>query len=430
MIPVDPLEQTVGIIGLGEVGLRLAIAFANEGYGVVGVDIDADRVQSLSEGRSYIRDIDDETVVQLRDHGFVPMMSYDGLADADLVSICVPTPLRKSGRPDVSYVVDATESLTGVLSPSDTPTVVIESTVYPGATENLIAGIFSEAGFAVGSDLYLGFSPERVDPGNESYAMTEIPKVYGGVTPESGDRIHAVYETVFDSLVRVGSATDAEMVKILENTFRNVNIALVNELAKVADDLDIDFWEVIEAAKTKPYGFMPFYPGPGLGGHCIPVDPLYLSWRAGQEGLDTPLIDLADETNREMSEYVVRRTNRYLNEAGVPLPDATVLVVGVAYKPDISDVRNSPGLDIMQLLAERGASVSYHDPHVPSVERPDGTEHDSIPLTKETLGAQDLCLIVTDHSVLNIDRIVDDSAIVFDTRNATADVDAGHVYRL
>ncbi|AZH26323.1 nucleotide sugar dehydrogenase [Haloplanus aerogenes] len=418
-------ERSLCVVGLGEVGLRLAISFADAGVDVVGIDVDEERVAQLEQGESYISDIPDADIATLRDAGFEAHATYDELDDVSHVAICVPTPLQKSGQPDISYVLAAAESLAERVGPECT--IIIESTVYPTATEDVIAEVFETHGFIVGEDIFLASSPERVDPGNEDYHLTEIPKVVGGVTEQCADNVEALYGDVFESLVRVDSATEAEMAKILENTFRNVNIALVNELVKVANNFDINFWRIIDAAKTKPYGFMPFYPGPGLGGHCIPVDPLYLSWKARQDGLNTPLIDLADSTNREMSEYIVLRTTEHLNERRVPLPNADILILGVAYKPDVPDVRNSPAIDIIDQLEQRNATVSYHDPYVEVFETPDNGTYTSEPLTAERLADADCVLVVTDHSEYDMEFVVEHASLVFDTRNATDGIDADNV---
>ena len=417
----------VGVVGLGYVGLPLALAFSRAGYEVVGVDIDTGRIETLRRGESYVTDVADEAVEIGLEAGFHPTTEYDALEDVDGVSICVPTPLRKTGQPDLSYVADTTEQLADVLP--DGCTVVLESTVYPGATEELVAPTLSENGKTVGEDVYVAFSPERIDPGREEYDITEIPKVLGGVTPACGDHAIALYQTVFEEVVRVDSATEAELVKLLENTFRAVNIGLINEVAQIAHELEVDVWEVVEAAATKPYGFMPFYPGPGLGGHCIPVDPLYLSWKAGQQDVQTRFIDLADRINREMPVHVIRRVNELLNDIGLAVSRSSVLIVGVAYKPGVSDVRESPAYDVIGLLEERGADVSYHDPYVPEFEV-EGKEYESVELTEDQLGETDLVLVLTDHSDIDFGRVVDGSSMVFDTRNATDGMDDEVVYRL
>lgn len=425
---VECPDQIYGVVGLGEVGLPLSLRAAEAGFDVVGVDIDEDRVEQVQRGTSYIRDIDDQAVEAAVSEELTVSTSYDLLSDATHVAVCVPTPLQKSGQPDISYVADAVRELTDVLSPETT--IIIESTVYPGATENLIADILRNAGFSVGTDVFLGFSPERIDPGNEEYTLREIPKVVGGVTTTCQARIESLYEQLFDEIVPVDSATEAEMTKILENTFRNVNIGLVNELTKVSHDLGINIWNVIAAADTKPYGFMTFYPGPGLGGHCIPVDPLYLSWRANQEGIDTPLVDLADETNRQMPKYVVQRLVNILNKEGIASADAEVLVVGVSYKPNIPDTRKSPAIDVIEILEQWGFSVTYHDPHVPTLTEDRIETYSSAPLTREQLSSADCTLLITDHDQVDTELLVEHSNLVFDTRNATEADSRPHVHRL
>jgi len=421
------LETTIGVVGLGYVGLPLALSMIDAGYEVIGVDIDADRVAQLERGESYVTDVPDEAVVEAQERGFSATTEYAALEAVDGVSVCVPTPLRKTGSPNMTYVADAVEDLATVV-PAGT-TVVLESTVYPGATQEVVVPAFEERGFRIGEDVFLAFSPERIDPGNEEYDPHEIPKVLGGVTGACCDHAEALYSPIFDEIVRVNSATEAELVKLLENTFRAVNIGLINELAQIAHQLDVDIWSAIDAASTKPFGFMPFYPGPGLGGHCIPVDPTFLSWKASQQDRETRFIDLADRINREMPQYVVRRLTDLLNANGVALPDARVLVVGVAYKPDVSDMRESPAHDVMQLLEERNVDLAYHDPHVPEFET-DGLAYESVPLDRAQLAACDCAVILTDHSVLDVTEIVETAPLVFDTRNATRGYDAEHVHRL
>jgi UDP-N-acetyl-D-glucosamine dehydrogenase len=418
----------VGVIGVGYVGLPLSLAMTNAGYEVIGVDVNQERVQRINEGCSHITDVTDQQIREHLGERLSITTDYTKLEDVEGISICVPTPLRNTGQPDISYIVDATERLTSVISPGTT--VVLESTVYPSATEDVVAGILEDHGFSVGDDMFVAFSPERIDPGNDTYEPSDIPKVIGGVTTDCTDHAAALYQPVFDDVVRVESAIEAEMTKLLENTFRSVNIALINELATIAHELDVDIWSVIDAAATKPFGFMPFYPGPGLGGHCIPIDPLYLSWKADQHGIDTRFIDLASNINRKMPTYVVRRLTTLLNRTGVPLTDATVLVVGIAYKSNVTDTRESPALDIMVELEEREAEVEYHDPHVPSVDVGERT-YRSVLLTDERLTEADCVIIVTDHDDLDIERVADESELVFDTRNATADIgERATVYRL
>lgn len=422
-----PIE-TVGVVGLGYVGLPLALALVDAGYEVVGVDIDQDRVKQLQAGESYVRDVSDAEVAAACETGFQPTTEYEALETVGTVSICVPTPLRKTGQPNVSYVDDAMDRLTGVL-PEDC-VVILESTVYPGATEEIVVERLTENGWDVGENVFVAFSPERIDPGNEEYGVTNIPKVIGGVTEACGDRAVAFYDTVFDETVRVPNSTDAEFVKLLENTFRGVNIGLINELALTAERLEVDIWEAIDAAATKPFGYMPFYPGPGLGGHCIPVDPQHLSWKAKQQGLETRFIDLADRINRGMPEHVVNRVATLLNQDGVALLDADVLVLGVAYKPDVSDTRESPAYDIIDQLRSRGANVQYHDPYVPEFGT-DGWRYKSRELDEALLQEQDCVVIVTDHSNIDYHTVVEAAPRVFDSRNVTGEFEnADNVERL
>jgi UDP-N-acetyl-D-glucosamine dehydrogenase len=412
----------VGVVGLGYVGLPLALAMHRAGHEVVGVDVDDETVERLQSGKTRISDVSDSDVADALAEGIEFTTDYAALADVDGVSICVPTPLRKTDTPDLSFVVDAAERLASVIPQG--ATVILESTVYPGATEEVIGKALTENGAIVGEDVYLAFSPERIDPGNEEYGPTDIPKVLGGVTQACGDHAEAIYEPVFDKVVRVDSATEAELVKLLENTFRAVNIGLINELAQVAHELDVNIWNAIDAAKTKPFGFMPFYPGPGLGGHCIPIDPFYLSWKASQQGIDTRFIHLADTVNREMPEHVVQRIVAQLNERGMALSNADVLVLGAAYKPNVSDTRESPAIDIIQQLEAWKATVEYHDPLVPELEVVRETR-ESVPLTDDRLEGTDCVVIVTDHDTFELEQIVKHSSLVFDTRNATAEFEIG-----
>lgn len=424
----ENIQERVGVVGLGYVGLPLALAFTEYGYDVVGVDIDEDRIDELRGGRSYVRDVDDEEIRTALDSGFTPSSDYDDLSNVDGIAICVPTPLRKTGQPDVSFVIDATDQVAEILS--EGCVVVLESTVYPGATEDIVADRLTQNGWTVGEDVFVAFSPERIDPGNEMYGVNDIPKVIGGVTEACGDRAVALYDPVFDDTVRVSSSAEAEFVKLLENTFRGVNIGLINELALTADQLGIDIWESIDAAATKPFGYMPFYPGPGLGGHCIPIDPQHLSWKAKQQGLETQFIDIADRVNRRMPEHVVNRVTTMLNEDGIAVLDANVLVLGVAYKPDVSDTRESPALDIIERLRSRGATVQYHDPHVPELETSEW-RYESRQLTEGLVRSQDCVVIVTDHADIDVGMVVECAPRVFDTRNATGEFEnRDHVHRL
>lgn len=412
----NQMDERVGVIGLGYVGLPLALALVDAGYEVVGVDISEKRVQQLHKGESYVRDVADTEVSEALDAGLEPTTEYNELSDVGAVSICVPTPLRKSGQPDVSYVVDASKRLAEVLE--EKSVVILESTVYPGATEEVVTDQLAKNGWTVGDDIFVAFSPERIDPGNEEYGVRDIPKVIGGVTEACGNHAIAVYEPVFEQIVRVSGSKEAEFVKLLENTFRGVNIGLINELALTANRMEIDIWDVIDAAATKPFGYMPFYPGPGLGGHCIPIDPQHLSWKAKQQGLETRFIELADRINRQMPEHVVNEMATLLNENGIAVLDANILVLGAAYKPDVSDTRESPALDIIELLRKRGADVQYHDPYVSEIKTAEWA-YESRTLTDELLERQDCVVIVTNHSEIDIQQVVECSSLVFDTRNAT-----------
>jgi len=409
-------QRRAGIIGLGYVGLPLAAAMSDSGYEVVGVDVDEGKVEKLRRGESYLSDVSDEEVSELIDSDFTPTTDYSALSDFSYISICVPTPYSKTGQPDVSYVVDAVERLDDVITEGSV--VVLESTVYPSATEELVASTLTENGWEVGKEVYVAHSPERIDPGNEEYDHTEIPKVVGGVTQDCGDVTEEWYSTIFDEVVRVDSAMEAEMTKILENTFRSINIGMINEMATIANELDIDIWNVIDAASTKPFGFMPFYPGPGLGGHCIPIDPQYLSWKASQQGIETRFINLADQVNREMPDHVTERIVKLLNDDGVALSNSDVLILGVSYKPDVPDTRESPAYDIIEILRDFGAGISYHDPLV-SEFSVGQTTYRSQELTPELLREHDCAVVVTNHSEMDIDLVVRESPLVFDTRNAT-----------
>jgi UDP-N-acetyl-D-glucosamine dehydrogenase len=407
----------VSVVGLGYVGLPLAVEFAKAGFRVVGLEVDQRKVEQMWAGQSYISDVPQAELDALVAEGLLTAtMDYSMLAEVDTISICVPTPLRKSKDPDISYIVAATEGIARYSHPGQL--VVLESTTYPGTTEEVILSRISADGYKVGQDFFLAFSPERVDPGNKRYGTRNTPKIIGGVTPRCLEIACALYQTAVDAIVPVSSTRVAEMVKLLENTFRAVNIGLVNEIAIMCDKLGIDVWEVIEAAKTKPFGFMPFYPGPGLGGHCIPIDPNYLSWKLKTLNYHARFIELAGEINSAMPLYVVGKTIDALNELRKPLNGSQVLVLGVAYKRDVKDVRESPALDIIRLLKEKGAQVAYHDPYVPELPL-DGEVLNSVALKASVLSEADCVLVTTDHSLYDWPWVVANSRLVVDTRNVT-----------
>ncbi|MFZ5624878.1 MAG: nucleotide sugar dehydrogenase [Gemmatimonadota bacterium] len=409
-------EVLFGIVGLGYVGLPLAVELANAGYTVLGFDVSAPVVNGLNVGRSHVKDVSDERLQAVIAAGkFSATTDMARLREPDAISICVPTPLSKFKDPDVSYIVAATESVRAALRRGQA--VILESTTYPGTTREIMLPSLESSGLKVGEDIFLAFSPERVDPGNPVWQTKNTPKVVGGITPDCTRVTVALYRPAIDTLVEVSSTEAAELVKLLENTFRSVNIGLANEMAIVCDKLGVDVWEVIEAAATKPFGFMKFLPGPGLGGHCIPIDPHYLAWKMRGLNYKTRFIDLAGEVNTEMPVFWVRKAADALNQAGRAVRGSKVLVLGVAYKKDIDDVRESPAHDIIRLLEGQGAQVDYHDPYVPTF-HDEGVERHSVELSKETLAAADLVMIVTDHSVIDYDLVGRHAKILVDTRNA------------
>jgi UDP-N-acetyl-D-glucosamine dehydrogenase len=408
----------IGIVGLGYVGLPLALEFARAGFTVLGFDVSNGVVDGLNQGRSHIADVPSADVARFQAAGkFAATADLARLREPDVVSICVPTPLSKTKDPDVSYVLAATNAVKHTLRRGQL--VVLESTTYPGTTRELMLPALEATGLKVGEDFFLAFSPERVDPGNPKWNTHNTPKVVGGITPTCQRVALAVYEPAIETLVPVTSTEAAELVKILENTFRSVNIGLVNEMAIVCEKLGVDVWEVIEAAATKPFGFMKFTPGPGVGGHCIPLDPHYLAWKMRTLNYRTRFIELAGEINAAMPEYWVGRVVDRLNDQGRAARGSKVLVVGVAYKKDIDDIRESPALDVIRLLEQRGAVVSYHDPHVRQLQD-DDVDLASTPLTAETLSGADCVVIVTDHSDIDYPLIARSARLVVDTRNALA----------
>ena len=415
---IEDRKATVAIIGLGYVGLPLAVEFAKGGFKVIGYDVSERVCRSLMEGRSHIQDVSSADVAKLVRQGlFEATTDESRLNEADAVSIAVPTPLVKTRDPDMSYVIAAAEAVSrtahkGLL-------VVLESTTYPGTTREVLLPILTKLGLTVGEDVFLAFSPERVDPGNPKYHTKNTPKVVGGITPACTELATALYAAVIDQVVPVTTTEAAELVKLLENTFRSVNIGLVNEMAIVCDKLGVDVWEVIDAAATKPFGFMKFTPGPGIGGHCIPLDPHYLAWKMRTLNYKTRFIDLASEINSQMPAYVVGKVAQALNEERKPVNGSRVLVVGVAYKPDIDDIRESPALDVMRLLEADGAEVVFHDPFVPSY-REDGHSRSGVALTAAELERADAVVIVTNHRTVDYQMLMDHASLVVDSRNAMA----------
>jgi UDP-N-acetyl-D-glucosamine dehydrogenase len=418
----------VGVIGLGYVGLPLVRAFTDAGFRCLGFDVDHSKVDKLKAGESYIKHIDAAALAGLiREKRFEPTADMRRLSEADCIIICVPTPLNESRDPDLSYIDGTARSIARALRPGQL--VVLESTTHPTTTRTNVLPVLEATGLRCGVDYFLAFSPEREDPGNPHFEAASIPKVVGGYDERSAELASAMYGHAVVQVIRVSSLEVAEASKILENTYRAVNIALVNELKVLYDKLDIDVWEVIEAAKTKPFGFQAFYPGPGLGGHCIPIDPFYLTWLARKHGEQTRFIELAGEVNAHMPQYVVNRLAEFLNEQRKPINGSRIAILGVAYKKDVDDARESPAFELMRLLFSRGAQLSYNDPHIPVLPRvrhyPDLPEMKSAPLTPDFLGAQDCVLVATDHSSYDYQFIVEHSKLVLDTRNATRRVTKG-----
>ena len=419
-------QARVGIVGLGYVGLPLAVEFAKAGFSVTGIDLSEEKTRRVNAGESYVGDISTATLSELVKAGKIAATSdFSLVGELDTINICVPTPLRKTKDPDMSYIVSACQEIVkyfhqGML-------VILESTTYPGTTDELLLPMLAKSGLEVGRDFFLCFSPERVDPGNARYQTYNIPKVVGGCTPACTEMGKLFYSQALERVVPVSSTQVAEMVKLLENTFRMINIGLVNEIAMMCDRIGINVWEVIDAAATKPFGFMPFYPGPGLGGHCIPIDPFYLSWKTRQAGIEARFIDLAGYINGQMPHFAADKVQNALNDAGKPLKGSRVHVMGVAYKRDIDDMRESPAIDVILLLKRRGAIITYSDPHVPVV-RTDGIDLTAMPET--AAAGADCVVIVTDHSSFDYAALVERSKLIVDTRNALKNFASDKIVRL
>ena len=421
-------KARIGVIGLGYVGLPLASEFARAGFDVTGFDVDASKVAEINAGRSYIPDVPQHELAESVKAGRLRATTdMTKLAEMDVADICVPTPLRKTKDPDLSYVVKALEGAAASLRAGQL--VILESTTYPGTTDEVALPMLEARGLKADRDFFIAFSPERVDPGNPTYLTKNIPKVVGGHGPASTEAATLLYSQVVSTVVPISSTRIAEMVKLLENTFRAVNIGMVNELAQMCHKLDIDVWEVIEAAKTKPFGFMPFYPGPGLGGHCIPIDPYYLSWKARQSGFECRFIELAGQVNSSMPDYVVERIGDALNGARKAINGSRIHLFGIAYKKDVGDMRESPALDIIESLRKRGATIGYTDPWVPEL-RVDGHAMRSVDLAAAIANRPDCFVICTDHAMFEYDAVVKSGILIVDTRNALKDRQAANIFRL
>jgi UDP-N-acetyl-D-glucosamine dehydrogenase len=428
---IDSRRARVGVVGLGYVGLPLAVEFARHGSTTVGIDLDQRKIDAINRGQSYIPDVSSADVRTQVDAGRLSATTdFSVVAELDTINICVPTPLRKTKDPDMSYIVSAVEKIAAHLHPG--MLIVLESTTYPGTTEELVQPMLEAGGLKAGVDFFLAFSPERVDPGNPTFNTRNVPKVVGGVGDESTRLAAALYATAIETIVPVSSPRAAEMVKLLENTFRMVNIGLVNEIALMCDRLGLNVWEVVDAAKTKPFGFMPFYPGPGLGGHCIPIDPFYLSWKAKQYGFEPRFIELAGQVNGSMPHATVDKIADALNVQKKALNGARVMIVGIAYKRDIDDMRESPSLDVMGLLHRKGARLCYTDPHVPTLAGRSwlgGYDLESTPISAKALADVDCVAILTEHSGLDYGTLVAAAPLIVDTRNAIKQPHP-HVFKL
>lgn len=420
---IEAHKALIGVIGLGYVGLPLAVEKGKVGFSVLGFDINAERVAQVNAGDNYIGDVKDEELKELAEKGILKATTdFSQLADCDVIIICVPTPLTITRDPDISYMKAAAEQIGCYIRPGQL--ITLESTTYPGTTEEIILPILQATGLQVGKDFFLAFSPERVDPGNKRFTTKNTSKVVGGVTPSCLEISYTLYGQTILNIVPVSSPAAAELTKVFENTYRSVNIALVNEMMLLCDRMGLDVWEIVDAAATKPFGIHTFYPGPGVGGHCIPIDPFYLTWKAREYDFHTRFIELAGEINVEVSYYVVNKVYRALNQVNKSVKDANILVLGVAYKKDIDDVRESPALIIIERLRREGANITYHDPYIPEIQPHGGSKINlrSIDLTPEALAAADGVLIITDHSNIDYDQVVQHAQLVVDTRNATKNV--------
>jgi UDP-N-acetyl-D-glucosamine dehydrogenase len=409
------MHQSIAVIGLGYVGLPLALAFTDKGFCVTGIDLDQKKLQSLRQGASYLPDIPDEAILTaIANKSFIATDDYACISRVDAVVICVPTPLDEEHKPDIRYLEQVGQSLGKQIKKGQL--IVLESSTYPGTSREVLKPLIEEQGYQVGEDIYLAYSPERIDPGNQRYKLEDIPKVIGGITKQCTQHVYDLYSKVFHEVITVSSTEVAELSKLLENSYRFINISFMNEFAMICDRMNIDVWEVIEAARTKPYGFSAFYPGPGIGGHCIPVDPLYLQWRSEQYGIISRLIECSQSINLSMPQYVIEQLKAGLRVS--TLMNIRIIVVGIAYKRDLSDTRESSAIEILRLMVKEEAKLSYHDPYIPEISI-DGYQMSSIELTEQSLMNTDAVVIITDHSQLPLQLIVDRAAFVYDTRNIT-----------
>ena len=421
-------QATVCVLGLGYVGLPLSVAFAKKGFSVLGFDVNEEKVAELKAGHSYIIDVQSSDIAQTTEQQkFTATSSADDLRRADAIIICVPTPCQRNRTPDLSYIESAARIISGILRPGQL--IVLESTTYPGTTEELLLPILEQSGLSLYEDFQVAFSPERIDPGNPNFHVENTPKVVGGLGNTAGNLACALYDSVVEYVVRVDSPREAEMTKLIENTFRHVNIALANELAIIANKMGVNIWQSINAAASKPFGFMPFYPGPGVGGHCIPIDPHYLSWKAREMGCETGFIELAERVNHGMPEHVVRLVVDAVNRDGKSIRNARVLVLGIAYKRDIDDMRESPAIEVINQLFEHGADVAYSDPYVPTCRFGD-RELKSVDLDAETLSESDCVVIITDHTCVNKEMVVSNARLIIDTRNSLGEYRSPSIIRL
>ncbi|MGC9026478.1 MAG: nucleotide sugar dehydrogenase [bacterium] len=421
-------EAKIAIVGLGYVGLPYAIEFAKNGFRVIGIDLNEKKVASLKKSESYITDISSEELKDINSTGLISYTSnYDNIDSADIIEICVPTPLGKSKEPDLFFITSAVKSIKEKISKPKL--IILTSTTYPGTTREYVVPAIADEHYKLDTDFFAVFSPERIDPANKKYKLSDIPKVVGGVTKLSAELAVLLFKQIVNTVVQVSSADTAEMVKLLENTFRSINIGLVNEMAIISHKLGIDIWEVIDAAKTKPYGFVPFYPGPGIGGHCIPIDPVYLTWRMKVFNYRTRFIELATDINNEMPYYVVSRLVDILNEKGKSIKNSKIFVLGVAYKKDVNDIRESSAIPVIEEIMRRGGRVSYHDPYIDTIQE-NSLNLRSVKLTEKALSSADCTLILTDHSVFDYPWIVKHSKLIFDTKNGTRGITDKKIIKL